>query len=259
LAAGAQVYEDADAADRLRQDLALAGLGPWTASPAETGQLLCAWNAFALQSLADAFLAAEEEARGGPAQGFVTLVTFQQVDLLGREIPGWSGRARRAGADPGYDVADEVALPAPLQAWVAVEPCPGTHLSAMRAGAATMLQRAQGALADFQRSAGEDHRGDLAQLTGLLADLEARLAYAGKALGRTSAAVHQSLEAELRDTAQRCFLLGQYMSRPRLLRVPSTPRWSPPVQAPYQPNPAYPPYAPYPAPGWGGQGHHDDD
>lgn len=256
LRGGEQAYEDADAADRLRQDLVVAGVGPWGASPSETSQLLCAWNAYALQSLADAFVAAEEESRAGAGRGFVDLVTFQQVDLLAREIPAWSGRARRAAADPGYDVGAEVALPAPLNAWVAVEPCPPTHLAAMQAGAGTMLQRAQGALADFQRGA-DDHRAELAQLSGLLADVEARVTYAAQALGRLSAAVHESLEAQLRDTAGRCFLLGQYMARPRLLRLPS----GPPAVAPgYPAYPQYPEYPQYPSGGgWWGHGHHDDD
>ena len=51
--AGAAAYQDLLDADQLRRELALAGGNIWTARRAQASQLLCAWNAFVLQSLGD--------------------------------------------------------------------------------------------------------------------------------------------------------------------------------------------------------------
>lgn len=134
LAVGGGAYDDALAADRLRSDLLAAGVSPFYASPAESSQLLSAWNALALQSLAQAFFDAELATARRLTAGHLAGITAQQIDLFAGQVPVWSGRARRAALDPGYDVAAEVPLPLDRLPWVAVEPCPDSHLAAMRRG-----------------------------------------------------------------------------------------------------------------------------
>lgn len=224
LAASGSAYDDLFAAEALRHELATAGITPWTASPAETSQLLCAWNAYALRSLADAYITAET----GSAMtqtGYLARVTADQVSRLLADAPAWSGLARRAAADPGFDVATEAPLPARLPAWVIVEPCPRSHLEAMQAGTAALLERVEAAFADLDPLASQSpNAGSVARLRGLLAELQGRI-QAGPTHGggTVRASMHEAAEAGLRDGAARCFALGQLMARPRLLDRPSAP------------------------------------
>lgn len=249
--AGAAGYEAIAAADELRAELAAAGIDAWIASPSETSQLLCAWNAFALQSLADAFI--DTDAGTGAARGFVARVTADQVQVLLREVPLWAGRARRAAADPGYDVAVEVSLPAPFPPWVRVEPCPRSHLAAMVAGGRAMLDRLAAALADLRRGATGDHRGQVQRLDGLFADLETRLASVALPPARSAPAAHEAIEWQLRDGVARSYHVGQVLARPLLAAAPY------PSPAARYPSPA----APYPydtrrqGEHHGHGGHHD--
>jgi hypothetical protein len=110
-------------ARQLRGSLAASGTGLWGASPGQSSQLLCAWNAFALQTLGDELVEADYRADPRTA-GFLPLVTAEQAAAFLGEVEHRSAGARRAASDAGYDVAAEIAVPAPLPAWVTVEPCP---------------------------------------------------------------------------------------------------------------------------------------
>lgn len=223
LAATAGAYDDFLAAEDLRQELAGSGITLWTASPAETSQLLCAWNAYALRSLADAFIAAETGS-SRPSDGHLARITADQVSLLLADVNLWSARARRAAADPGYDVAAEAVVPAQLTAWVAVEPCPRSHLEAMRAGTAALFERAETAFGDLERLSSAAEAGSVARLRGLIAEVQTRAGATALVRGvRLGPAAHESMEAALRDGASRCFVLGQLLARPRLLDRPLPP------------------------------------
>jgi hypothetical protein len=99
------------------------GLSPWTMPPAARAELLCAWNAFALQTLGDAILDADYEAN--PAtRGFVSPLSARQAQGFYAGVEGWLTRARQARADPGFLL--EVPVPAQLPEWVdsTLEPLP---------------------------------------------------------------------------------------------------------------------------------------
>lgn len=246
LRAGRVAYEDFLATDDLRRDLAVHRIEAGHASPAETSQLLCAWCAWVLQSLAEAFVGADQQVSPTTA-GFLPRITATQVSLLAREVPVWSGRARRAAVDPGYDVAAEVALPANFDGWVAAEPCPPAHLAAMRAATVTMVERLETMLADTA-DAPSTVGG---QLRGLITEVQARFASVpAVSSGRASPANHEAEEAILRDGVQRCYVLGQILARPQLLTRPTRPAGAPPPWAP-------PGFGP-PAYGHGHHGHHHD-
>lgn len=233
LQAGQGAYQDVLTADQVRTELVGAGIGPSRMSPAESSQLLCAWVAYALQSLADEFVAAEESTGPPPAPGFVSQITSEQIRVLAADVPGWIARTRRAATDPGYDVAAEIPLPAALPPWVRAEPCPFSHLVAMRRAAAIMFERLELAMADFERTAADDAGGAPHQLRGLLVEVQTVLGAVPDQplLEHRLAREHESIEATLRDVVGRCFSLGQMLSRPRLLRGPSRPpNWSPPPQ-----------------------------
>lgn len=246
LAAAGAVFEQYLAADRLRAELAAAGIGPSTASPAESSQLLCTWNAFVLVSLAQSFLSAEGLGPGEPA--FLPRVTHEQALVLLMEVPTWSARALRAASDPGYDVATEVALPAPLPPWVHAEPCPASHLKAMQAAGDAMLARIEAELGSLERM---PSAGPLtAQLRGLATQLHAQLTSAAALLAHgVGGRAHDSVEQPLRTAVAGCYTLGQLLARPMLVRrLPAGNPFGapPPTQASPgrwagQPDPGYPP------------------
>jgi hypothetical protein len=91
--AGAAAYSDQSDAEQVRTDLVLAGRSLWTARPDQASQLLCAWNAFALQTLGDALVEADYRADPHTA-GYLPSVTAQQASCsaarwsTGRPGPG---------------------------------------------------------------------------------------------------------------------------------------------------------------------------
>lgn len=263
LAAAGVVYEQYLAADRLRAELTAAGLGPATASPAESSQLLCTWNAYALVSLAQAFIDAEGLEAGRP--GFLPRVTEQQALVLLADVPAWLARAQRAVVDPGYDVATELALPTPLPPWVVVEPCPRSHVLAMQAAGRAMLERIEAELASLAQvpatvAVSARLRGAAAQAQSQLQSAAAILS-AGRA-GR----IHESVEQPLRAAVGECYVLGQLLARPMLVqRLPPGPLvptqvvgLPPPGPFPTGPGGAgyAPPYQPDAGYGYQGYGHH---
>jgi hypothetical protein len=135
--AGAAAYQDMMDAEQLRAGLAASGAGLWDAGPGQSSQLLCTWNAFALQTLGDQLVEADYQADPRTA-GFLPPVTAEQAAAFLGEVEHWSASARRAASDATYDVTAEIAVPAPLPAWVTVEPCPRAHLTAMLTAARAM-------------------------------------------------------------------------------------------------------------------------
>ena len=149
--AGAAAYQDMLDAEQLRVSLAASGDSLWTARPQQASQLLCAWNAFALQTLGDQLVEADYRADSRTI-GYLPPVTAEQAAAFLGEVEHWSAQARRAASDETYDVTAEIAVPAPLPEWVKVEPCPRAHLTAMLAAAGAMRGRAEAALADLAKA-----------------------------------------------------------------------------------------------------------
>jgi hypothetical protein len=80
----------------------------WIARPHQASQLLCAWNAFALQTLGDQLVEADYQASPRTA-GYLPGHLEQAAAFLG-EVEHWSARARRASSDQTYDVTAEIAV-----------------------------------------------------------------------------------------------------------------------------------------------------
>ena len=109
-------------------------------------QLLCAWNAFVLQTLGDQFL--EADARLEPATaGFVPPVTADQVMDFYSQVEGWVSRANQARSNSAYRL--DVQVPADLTTWTKVEPCPKAHLEGTLAAAQAARVHAEAALTVF--------------------------------------------------------------------------------------------------------------
>jgi hypothetical protein len=219
--AGSVAYQDMLDAEQVRGDLAATGGGLWDASPAQASQLLCAWNAFALQTLGDELV--EADYRADPrTTGYLPPVTAEQAGAFLGEVEHWSARARRAASDAGYDVTAEIALPVALQDWVKVEPCPPAHLAAMLAAARAMRGRAEAALADLVRTAppeGKEAAAD--RLRGMAAEADSVTGF-GEALWAPGATqeVHERVENSLRRGIAAYYALGQLLAMPALLDQP---------------------------------------
>jgi hypothetical protein len=219
--AGAAAYQDLLDAEQLRADLAAAGGSLWTARPDQASQLVCAWNAFALQTLGDQLVEADYQADPRTV-GYLPPVTAEQAAAFLGEVEQWSTRARRAASDQTYDVTAEIALPARLPEWVKVEPCPRPHLTAMLSAARAMRGRAEAALADLAKAPPPEGKADEAsRLKGLAAEADSVVSF-GESLWSPDAGdeVHEKVENSLRRGIAAFYRLGQLLAMPALLDRP---------------------------------------
>jgi hypothetical protein len=219
--AGAAAYQDMLDAEQLRVSLAASGGSLWTTRPHQASQLLCAWNAFALQTLGDQLVEADYQADSRTV-GYLPRVTAEQAAAFLGEVGHWSAQARRAASDETYDVTAEFAVPAPLPYWVEVEPCPPAHLAAMLAAARAMRGRAEAALADLVKAtAPKGKAGAASRLRGLAAEADSVTSF-GESLWSPGATgeIHEKVENSLRRGIAAYYQLGQLLAMPDLLEEP---------------------------------------
>lgn len=220
--AGAAAYGEMTAADAARAEIADSGADLWSIPAGRSSQLLCTWNAFALQTLGDELV--EADYRADPRTvGYLPKVTAEQTAAFLGQVESWLAAARRSAADPGFDMTAQVALPAPLPGWVEVEPCPRAHLDAMLAAARAMRARAEAAIADFQRAGSPaEHEKTAAKLAGMAADAGAVLSYA-ESLWSPNAdqQIHERVENSLKRAIENYYALGQLLAMPALAERPA--------------------------------------
>lgn len=219
--AGRGVYEDLLLADSLRERLAMDGVDVWSMPAGSRSQLLCTWNAFALQTLGEAFVDADYAA-DPQTVGYLPPVTAEQAARFLGEVEHWSAAAHRAAVDPAFDITQVQVVPALLPAWAEVEPCPMPHLQAMLASGRAMRDRAEHALADFARAkVPADRAGDAATLAGLAADANSALDYAAGLWSPVmNLQLHERTENSLRRAIEGYYRLVQLLAMPDLLRQP---------------------------------------
>jgi hypothetical protein len=221
--AGAVAYEDLMRAESARCDLIGTGVDLWSAGIGSLSQFLCTWNAFALQVLGDELVEADYRAMPRTV-GYLPAVTAEQAAGFLGEVAQWSARARRAAADPRYDVGAEVSVPVSLPAWVEVEPCPRPHLDAMVAAATTLRDHAATALADFIRAGISPDKKDVAdRIAGMVAEADGVVSHAA-AMWSASApeAVHEAVERSVKRGVEAYYLIGQLLAMPALMDRPAT-------------------------------------
>ncbi len=218
LRAGGAVYDDLAAAEVLRRDLAAAGTDLWALPAGQSSQLLATWCAFALQTLGEKLVECEHAANPR-ASGYLPAMTAEQATAFLAAAGSWSERARRAAADPGYDIASETRLPAPLPAWDTSESCPRTHVEAMIAATGALRDRAQAAFADFCATpVPAERHGAAERVHGLYAQADAATGRAEQMWAPSQyQPLHQAVKIALRDALDQMFRLGQVLARPGLL------------------------------------------
>lgn len=214
--AGLGVYGLLDELEDERLTCKIKAIHPWSLPPATRAALLCAWNAFQLQTLGDQFLDADYVANPTTA-GYVPPVTAEQVGAFYGEVEGWLSRARQARSNPSYEL--DVAVPADLPSWSVVEPCPAEHRAAMLAAARSLRQRADAALMLLSEMEPPDEwRTAAQQLRQLHAAATAKVEYAEQlAAAGGPREMHERVEALLREGLARYYHLGQLVAMPGLV------------------------------------------
>ncbi len=214
--AGAQVHPLLDAAERRRLDLTLSGTSPFRVKRHVGLELACAWNAFALQTLGDKMLEADETADPDTV-GFVPPVTFDQVQGYYTEVGRWLGYASQAGHDPAFELPAGT-LPARLPDWSPVEPCPRPHLDAMIAALDAMRLHAEAAMHHLEQATPEGDAAGLARLRGQFAGALSRATYvSGMYRPGASPALHERIEEQAKGAIEELYRVGQLVSYPALL------------------------------------------
>ncbi len=213
--AGSEVYRLLDDLEQLRAEWALAGTDAWTAPPATQAALLCAWNAFSLQTMGDNLLTADNESQP-LTRRYVPPVTALQIMAFYEQVPGWLGRARAAEGSDSYTL--DVTVPADLPPWSEVEPCPRPHLAAIRAALGQMRTHASAGMAGFHVDlADRDRKRAHDRVHEVLAEAESAAAYADQLWSpKVPAAIHEAIERHAKRAVELFYLLGQLMAMPRL-------------------------------------------
>lgn len=212
--AGRIAYQLIEDAERDREALAVSGTSPWTADPATQARFLCAWNAFALQALGDAFLDADYRLQPMTA-GYVPAVTSEQLLAFYGQVQEWTSRARQAAASPTYVL--DVEVPAALPPWVQAEPCPLSHLEGMLAATREFHAHVQTASSAVLGQARPEDQPSVEKLRALLASAESSAEYAEALVGRQMPQrLHEELERYAKASIEQHYALGQLLAMPSL-------------------------------------------
>ncbi len=244
------VFELMDRAEARREACIADGMDPWTIPPATRAEILCAWNAFVLQTVGNDILDADYA--GDPdTAGYVPRVTEAQLMSFFGQVERWMDRAHQAQANPDYRL--DVEVPADLPPWSGGEPSPPSHLrgllKAMDAvsehGAAAMRFLPETAPAGPEQAA---RQTQIHRIRQLYASAQGKARYAAEMHGaEPSPEVRERVEPYVRETIERFYELGQLIADPPLAvrdAQPPAPAVEPPPEpAALPPAPVTPPHA----------------
>jgi hypothetical protein len=178
---------------------------------------LCAWNAFALQTIADTLIDVDSRDDPGTA-GYVPRSTLQYANACLDEVASWIRCARVVQSDPAARLPGR--FPSSLPAWHHDEPTTRIELHALRTAYEALEPRVESELEAFGRSAGAGRGRELAQLRRVLAEMASAAEYAAALLRPDSGPVDRGeARSLLLDALQHAFLLGQLLAVPTLVEV----------------------------------------
>lgn len=225
--AGLLVQDLADELEHRRLEHRAAGLDPWMVPPAARAELLCAWNAAFLQGLGTDLL--EADYRHAPATaGYVPPATAEQVLRFFAGVEAWLRRAQQAGANPDYRL--DVAVPAPLPAWVNANPLPESWPGGMLQALRTVAGRAALAMSAFPEHPPADRvkQAQWNRIRQLDASARSGARYAEELAGlRPGPDVLPRADARIRGVIEEFHTLGQLIADPWLAHVPEPARTFP--------------------------------
>jgi hypothetical protein len=173
---------------------------------------LCAWNAFALQTIADTLIdcdAEDDPATAGYVPRSTLLYATACVDL----VPTWISCARVVRGDPQADVAAR--LPASLPPWRYDEPTTRGELHGLRTAYEALQPRVETGL---QAATAEAAR--LGQMRRMLAEMTSSAEYAAALMRADLGPVDRGeVRARLLKALGHAFELGQVLAVPTLTDV----------------------------------------
>lgn len=174
---------------------------------------LCAWNAFALQTIADSLLDADTEA-DPPTAGYVPRSTLAFASVCLDEVADWMRRARVAQSDPEARVG--VGLPARLPRWHHDEPTRVSEIEGLRRAYEVLEARTE---TRVDAAGGGRSRAD-AELRRLCAEMKGAAEYARGLAWRTAGPVDRGeARSKLLEALQHAYELGQLLALPTLAEI----------------------------------------
>ncbi len=173
---------------------------------------LCAWNAFALQTIADTLI--ECDTQDDPATaGFVPRSTLRYATACVDQVPTWIRCARVVRGDP--DAKLEAGLPAALPPWVYDEPTTSGELHGLRTAYEALQPRVETGV-----QAAQLEPARLGQMRRMLAEMTSAAEYAAAILRPNIGPVDRGeVRARLLNALSRAFELGQVLALPTLTDV----------------------------------------
>ena len=211
-AVGASAYSLAEEAEALRLE---PGWDPWRQEPGAQLFVLCAWNAFALQTMADHLLASDARPDAPTAELVPeALLVFAQECYA--QVMTWVQSARFAQANEAYRLT--TLLPAALPAWPRFEQTRSVHVRALQKAYEAVAPRAEYELGRLVQSAAREHARELAEMKLLGVQMHTSIEFAGGL--QSHAQSHEQLR-EVRDDLVRAlgcaYTLGQVIAMPSLV------------------------------------------
>jgi hypothetical protein len=172
----------------------------------------CAWNAFALQTIAETLITVDAADDPGTA-GYIPRSSLRFASACLDRVPDWIRMARTVQGDPESRVRE---LPATLPTWTPSEPTRQSELHALRSAYEALEARVESDLQRLVARAPADSRA-VAQARHLRAEMQAAAEYAG-ALAQRRAGDADRGEARWRllSAIESAFTLGQLLAVPTL-------------------------------------------
>lgn len=206
--------------DAVRQQAQLEGKTAWTLPKNIQAEMLCAWNAFVLQSLGNEFLDADY--RDNPStKGYVPPITSDQVLAFYAQVEGWLNRAQQAHSNPDYRL--DVQVPADPPAWSDIEPCPNSHLHGMLYAMRSIRDHAATAMSFLGdvTPTDKEQAAQYNQIKQVHASATAKARYAEDLHGTDpSPDMHERVEPYIKECIENFYRLGQLVAMPSLALKP---------------------------------------
>jgi hypothetical protein len=178
---------------------------------------VCAWNAFALQTIADLLI--EADAAGDPGTaGYVPPSTLQFASDCLDAVPEWIRLARVVQSDPEARIRG---LPARLPPWQTGEPTRLSELHGLRAAYEALEARVE----SYLRSLDQPREGApaLARVRQTRAEMESSAEYANAiSISPTGAGDRGEARWRLLSALESAFALGQLIALPTLGEITSS-------------------------------------
>ena len=210
------VYESLDRVEARRQDARSKGHNAWAIPRAAQTEMLCAWNAFALQTLGDSILQADYTL-DPLTVGFVPPVTAEQILKFYAPIEGWLSRAGQARLNPDYRL--DVAVPSPLPPWSQADPLPDSHARGLADAMRVLRDHAEASLIflNAEPPATRDQQRQLNAIRSAQAAATFKARYADDMIGASnSREVNTRVGEHIKEALEGFYTLGQWLAMPTL-------------------------------------------